>query len=183
MTIPFGFTEQAREVIEKLEELTLTFRVWGVNMSGQICVEAFTKDAREEHPFTTQTFEEYQEGKITAYLPIHHKKYIEDVVLDYSLEYDEEYYIESESFLHGGFHCLGLEKSTDGLTFTIDEAASILLKQVRISCGVVPDNEWGIEWCKSAIGSTAGEIITPEDLHAIIGICIENLGQRHSMLR
>ena len=183
MELPFSFNKVAQAALDELENITFTFRVWGVDMSGDLCIEAFCRDARNEFPFSTQEFDEHSNGKVTAFIPKHHKEFIHGVVFDYWEDFDENNFDESKDFRHMGFHCQGLEKPTDELIFSNEEAASIILKQLRISCGVFDNDEHGIKWCKSILNLKDITDITTSDLHSIIGTCIQQIGPSEQFLR
>ena len=77
--LPFTFDESAISRIKELDELILTFRVWGVNPRGEICIEVFDSDQREYEPFNSLEFEEHRHENITAYIPKHNGDFIHGV--------------------------------------------------------------------------------------------------------
>jgi len=129
--LPFIFDESALAHIEKLDELILTFRVWGVNPQGEICIEVFNRDKRNEEPFNSFECSIYQEGKVTAYMPTHNEEYIHGVEVIWLEEWSNpEYYDEQRTFNHGGFECNALNKNSDDLFFTEEEVVSNFNKQL-----------------------------------------------------
>ena len=128
--IPVVFSESAKEAITKLELLEMTFRVFGVMPNGHLAIEGFARDKRSEEPFAGREMLTYEQENVRLYIPKHHLKFIQGVVVEYYGWDDEaqESYDESRTYLHKGFECLEHECEIDGLFFSRSEVDSIVNK-------------------------------------------------------
>ncbi len=173
--LPFTFDESAISRIKELDELILTFRVWGVNPRGEICIEVFDSDQREYEPFNSLEFEEHRHENITAYIPKHNGNFIHGVEIIWK-DFDPEYYEENRTFNHGGFECNALNKDSTGLYFTPMEVFKICEKQLWLGHHGRVFVE-GLNACNRVMRELNKERYSPEDLHTIIGSGFEAIGE------
>jgi len=175
--LPFTFNESALAHIEQLDELTLTFRVWGVNPQGEICIEVFNRDKRNEEPFNSFECSIYKEGKITAYIPKHNEEYIHGVEVAWFEEWaDSENYIEDRTFNHGGFECNALIKNSDGLFFTEEEIVSNFNKELWKHFHALT-YAMASQAAGRCMGAMEKETYSPADLHIIISAAFEGVSE------
>jgi len=167
--LPFTFDDSANKFVQSQDKVTLTFRVWGVNPRGEICVEVFNYDKRDDPPFSTLEFDEFQYQNVVAYIPKHNGDFINGVEVTW-IEIDDDSfdYAEDRTFNHGGFECKALSKDPTGLYFTQDEVISIFQKQLWISYHDRTFIE-GVNGCFSAMNHLKQTTYSPQDLHEIIG--------------
>ena len=128
--LPVVFSESAQKAIKRLDKLELTFRVFGMMPTGNLVIEAFARDMRGNEPFVDQDILVFEEENITLYIPKHHLKFIEGVVVEYYgwNDKDQELYDESRTYRHNGFECLEHQSEIAGLSFSHAEVDSILSK-------------------------------------------------------
>ena len=128
--LPVVFSESAKQAIQKLDQLELTFRVFGVMPNGHLAIEGFARDMRGEEPFKGREILIFEEENVKLYIPKHHLKFIEGVVVEYYGwdEEDQESYDESRTYLHKGFLCLEHASEIEGLFFSRTEVDSIVNK-------------------------------------------------------
>jgi hypothetical protein len=174
--LPFQFTEAAEQHVETLDEIILTFRVWGVNPKGEICVEMFDSDKRSNEPFNNLECTVHQEGKVTAIMPTHNESYIHDVVVDWMEVDSADDYFEDRTFMHGGFECLALQKPSDGLLLTEGEVVSIFNKQLWIDYHSITF-AMGSQAAGRYMRALNKEFYTPSDLHEIIDAGYEGMSE------
>ena len=119
-----------QEAIKKLDLLEMTFRVFGVMPNGHLAIEGFVRDKRNEEPFLGREMLTYEQGNVKLYIPKHHLKFVQGVVVEYYGWSDEaeETYDESRTYLHKGFECLEHDCKIDGLLFSRSEVDSIVSK-------------------------------------------------------
>ena len=167
--LPFTFDDAAKKFVQSQEKVILTFRVWGVNPRGEICVEVFNYDKRNDEPFNTLDFDEYRNQNVVAYIPKHNGDFIHGVEVTW-IEFDNDSYDygEDRTFNHGGFECKALSKDSNGLFFTQDEVISIFKKQLWLSYHARTYVE-GVNGCYSAMNELEQTTYSPNDLHEIIG--------------
>ena len=72
--LPVVFSESAKQAIKKLDQLELTFRVFGVMPNGHLAIEGFARDMRGEEPFKERKILIFEEENIKLYIPKHHLK-------------------------------------------------------------------------------------------------------------
>ena len=130
LVIPVVFSEAAKEAIEKLDLLEMSFRVFGVMPNGHLAIEAFTRDKRSEEPFIGREMLTFEQEKVKLYIPKHHLKFIQGVEIAYRGwdEEDQEYYDEDRTYVHQGFECLQHKSDIEGLFFSRSEVNSIVSK-------------------------------------------------------
>ena len=168
--LPFTFDDAAKKFVQSQEKVIFTFRVWGVNPRGDICVEVFNYDKRNDEPFNTLEFDEYQGQNIVAYLPKHNGEFIHGVEVTWIEFNDDSYdYGEDRTFNHGGFECQALSKDSTGLFFTQDEVISIFKKQLWLSYHARTYVE-GVNGCHAAMNEMKQTTYSPKDLHEIIDV-------------
>ena len=172
--LPFTFDESASSRIKELDQLILTFRVWGVNPTGEICIEVFDSDQRSNEPFNTLDFEEHHHKNITAFIPKHNRDYIYGVEVFWR-DFNSEYYEENRSFNHGGFECKALDKDSTGLYFTPMEVYKICEKQLWLDHHGRAFVE-GLNACNRMMRELDKEKYSPEDLHNFINAGYEAIG-------
>lgn len=128
--LPVVFSESAKQAIKKLDQLELTFRVFGVMPNGHLAIEGFARDMRGEEPFKGREILIFEEENVKLYIPKHHLKFIDGVVVEYYGwdEEDQESYDEDRTYLHKGFECLEHASEIEGLFFSRTEVDSIVFK-------------------------------------------------------
>ena len=175
--LPFVLSDSALAHIEGLDELTLTFRVWGVNPQGEICIEVFNRDKRKEEPFNSFECSIYQEGKVTAYMPKHNEEYIHGVEVIWLEEWsDPENYDEQRTFNHGGFECNALNKNSDDLFFTEEEVVSNFNKELWRHFNALTF-AMASQAAGRCMGAMEKETYSPVDLHVIISAGFEGASE------
>jgi len=173
--LPFTFDESAASRIKELDELILTFRVWGVNPMGEICIEVFDSDQRDKEPFSTLEFEEHRHENVTAFIPRHNGDFIHGVEIIWK-DFNPEYYEENRTFNHGGFECNALTKDSTGLYFTPMEVYKICEKQLWLAHHGRVFVE-GMNACNTVMGRLNKERYSPEDLHIVISSGFDAIGE------
>ena len=131
--LEINLTQQARDRVDELGGITLTFRFWGITPSKQIAFEVFDTDMREYLGLNIE-YTEYQEGNTRAWVPKHHESIISGITVEYDSNWEENYsrwgtdYRTDLTNEHRGFFCDGHDADTAKILLTESECISIFNK-------------------------------------------------------
>ena len=173
---PIVFSESAKEAIAKMELLEMTFRVFGVMPNGNLAIEGFARDKRSEEPFAGREMLVYEQENVRLYVPKHHLKFIQGVVVDYHGwdDGDQESYDETRTYLHKGFECLEHECEIDGLAFSRAEVDSIVNKVFwQVHHG--PNFAFAMGGAAACLDDLETEEFTHLDIRTAIGAGFSNI--------
>jgi len=131
--LEINLTGQARDRVDELGGITLTFRFWGVMPSKQIAFEVFDTDMREYLGLNIE-YTEYQVDNIRAWVPAHHENIISGITVDYDSSWEEKYsrwgtdYPTDLTNEHRGFFCKGHDADIAKILLTESECISVFNK-------------------------------------------------------
>ena len=128
--IPVVFSAAAKDAIEKLDLLEMTFRVFGVMPNGHLAIEVFARDKRSEEPFVGREMLTFEHENVRLYIPKHHLKFIQGVEVAFHGwdDEDQQHYDEDRTYVHQGFDCPQHKCDIEGLSFSRSEVDSIVSK-------------------------------------------------------
>ena len=128
-----NLTQQARDRVDELGGITLTFRLWGVTPSKQVAFEVFDRDMRGYLDLGIE-YTEYHVGNIRAWIPSHHENIISGITVDYDSTWEEKYsqwgddYPTDLTNEHRGFFCRGHDTDIAKILLTESECISVFNK-------------------------------------------------------